>query len=83
MAKKYNFYFYPFNWEWRNVSIDKIKNLFEQYYGLFKEFLGNAYFDFSNDILADCVQPKRYKCTGKIYGKWNKKTVLSICEVKE
>lgn len=83
MAKKYNFYVKPLNWEWRNVSIDKIKELLEQHYGLFKEFLGNAYYDLYNDILADCVKSKRYKCTGKSNGKWNKKTVVSICEVKE
>lgn len=82
MLKKYNLYFKPFKWEWRNVSLDKIKVICEQHYGLFKEFLGNAYFDFHTDILADCVMSKRYKCTGKMYGKWNKKTVLSICEIK-
>lgn len=76
MAKKYNFYFYPFNWEWRNVSLNKIKEIvFTQYGGLFEVFLETAYSDLKIDVLSDCVKSKRYK--------WNKKTVVSICEIKE
>jgi hypothetical protein len=53
--RKYNLYFNFFNkWQWRNVTIDKIKNIItNQYSDLIKHFDFDIYNHLKFDLLID------------------------------
>lgn len=76
MVKKYNLYFKFIGWTWRNVTLDKIKDIiFNQYSDLLMLFNANIYNGLRFDLMVD------YDWS-KLQYKQNNRVALSISEVK-